>query len=134
MSMTELCNNLHLINLKTALNERLKEQIDEHVFIDDAGYNRTVLMWVIIKPMYSINLAYEFFNNILTFKVQIIFRNFNYTLSNNFHFSIQEAKDLPMVTRFSVATIEACLIKGNKELRKAASGLSTLQKRIKKNG
>jgi phage anti-repressor protein len=134
MSMQDLCNKLHLINLKTALNEKLKEQIDEHMFIDDEGFSRIILMWVVIKPTYTMDLAYEFFNNILTFKVQIRFKDFNYTLSNNFHFSIQEAKDFHMVTRFSASTIESCLIKGNKELKKAAFSLATLQKRMKKNG
>jgi hypothetical protein len=134
MSMQDLTNKLHLITLKEALNEKLKEKIDEHIFIDDVGFKRVILMWVITKPTYIIDLAYEFFNGVLTFKVQIKFKKFNYCIPNNFHFSIQDIKDFGIVTRFSASTVESCLITANKELKKAINGLSALQRKIRQNG
>lgn len=68
MSMHDLFNKLHLITLKDALNEKLKEKIDEHIFINDVGFKRVILMWVITKPTYIIDLAYEFFNGVLNLK------------------------------------------------------------------
>lgn len=134
MSMQELCDKLHLIKLKNDLNVKLKEQSDDHMFIDDAGFKRIVLMWIISKPAYTIDLAYEFFNNVLTFKVQIKFKEFNYLVANNFHFTLQDAKDFGMVTKFSASTIDSCLNKATHELRKAINNLTAFQRRIKKNG
>lgn len=134
MSMQELCDKLHLLKLKESLNIKLKEQNEEHTFIDDAGFKRVILMWTISKPTHTIDLAYEFFNNVLTFKVQIKFKEFNYLVCNNFHFTIQDAKDFDMVIRFSASTVDSCLNKAVQRLRKAINNLTSFQRRIKKNG
>lgn len=134
MALEELYGKLQLLNLKDAVNSKLGEDIPEHSFVDDVGFKRIVLMWEIIKPEYIINLAYEFYNGVLTFKVQLKIMNIQYVVSKNFSFLAKEMQNSNSIVRFSVSTVESCINQVVFDFKKVIKELNKTQKRIKKNG
>lgn len=134
MALEELYGKLQLLNLKDAVNSKLGVDIPEHSFVDDIGFKRIVLMWEIIKPEYIINLAYESYNGVLTFKVQLKVMNTQYVVSKNFSFLAKEMQNINSVVRFSAATVESCINQVVSDFKKVIKELNKAQKRIKKNG
>jgi len=134
MALEDLFSKLQLLNLKDVLNSQLGENITEHAFIDDIGFNRIVLMWDIVKPTHTINLAYEFYNGVLTFKTQLKIINTKCVITNNFYFTGTELKNINTIARFSANTVRWCITKGILEFKKTIAELNKAQKRMKKNG